>query len=168
MALEAQLLVPVVAALGFGIQQFSQVIVDPAASISISLAKKSPTFGEVNPDGTKSLKGGVSDVDAKKILLGLGSVGCGLIVALNATSIRVLAAAGLTNLPILDVFITALTIGAGTEGANSIIKLAQYVKDAVKTKTAPSVAQSSPVPQFPAGRVPAGVTDGEDDREFDA
>ena len=47
-------------------------------------------------------------------------------------------------------FITALTISAGTEGINSGVKLVQYLKDAVKKKTPASVEQQSPVPQAPA------------------
>lgn len=81
------------------------------------------------------LRGGVSDGDAKKVLLGLIAVILGLVVTRASTSVRILSAAGLDGVPALDEWITALTIGAGTEGANSVLKLAQYVKDAVKTKT---------------------------------
>ncbi len=49
-----------------------------------------------------------------------------------------------------DLFVTALIISAGTEGANSSVKLLQYLKDAVKKKTPASVEQQSPVPQAPS------------------
>ncbi len=53
-------------------------------------------------------------------------------------------------------FITALTISAVTESANSVLKLVQYFKDAVKAKTQPSVAENSPVPQSPSRDVSSG------------
>ena len=56
----------------------------------------------------------------------------------------------------LDLFITALIISAGTEGANSGVKLLQYLKDALKKKTPASVEQQSPVPQAPSKPVSSG------------
>lgn len=152
--LSAEALVPIVAAVGFGIQQLLQVIADPFVSATISFIKNRPTV--IQPGGTPSLPGGISDVDAKKAALGLFSLILGLAIAGSADSIRVLAAAGLTTTPRLDLFITALTISAGTEGVNSVVKLVQYVKDAVKTRTPPSVARNSPVPQSPTGPAEAG------------
>lgn len=136
MALNAEKLVPIMATLGFAIQQLLQVFFDPLVAIVIGFIKSSQFGGLNGPDGTRMLRGGISDADAKKVLLGLISIIPGLIVTQATTSVRVLSAAGLNGVPGWDVWITALTISAGTEGANSILKLAQYVKDAVKTKTA--------------------------------
>jgi hypothetical protein len=108
------------------------------------------------PDGTSALPGGISDVDAKKVLLGGTSLLFGLMICAAAPAVRILAAVGVKDLPGWDLFITALTISAGTEGANSVVKLIQYVKDAVKAKTPPSVAENSPVPQSPAGSAESG------------
>src|ERR1044072_922987 len=124
--MEAQLLVPIISAVGFGIQQFLQVIGDPLVSIIITAAKSS--FGEPQPDGTRLLPWGISDVDAKKAMLGATSIFIGILIATSAPQIRVLEAAGLTTVPWWDWFITALTISAGTEGANSVLKLVQYLK----------------------------------------
>lgn len=139
-------LVPVVAAIGFGIQQFLQVVVDPVVSVIITVWKNSK-HGVQQADGTRSLPNGITDVDAKKALLGLTSFGLGLIIA-STGKIQVLAAYQIT-LPGWDTFITALTISAGTEGLNSAVKLVQYVKDAVKARTPPSVSLNSPAPQSP-------------------
>lgn len=152
--LSAEALVPVIAAVGFGIQQLLQVIVDPVVSAAISFIKHSSTAPQ--PGGTPSLPGGITDVDAKKAALGFTSLILGLAITNSVGSIRVLAAAGLTEVPGWDTFITALTISAGTEGVNSVVKLVQYVKDAVKAKTPPSVAQNSPAPQSPAAPAEAG------------
>lgn len=140
---------PAIAAIGFGAQQFLQVIADPVTSTFISsLKSKSP---ESRPDSTALLPWGISDVDAKKAILGGISFVLGLLIASSITRVRVLKAANL-DLPGggWDLFITALTISAGNEGINSVVKLVQYIKDAVKTRTPPSVAQNSPVPQAPA------------------
>lgn len=153
-AQELQGLVPLIAAIGFGIQQFLQVIADPIVSATISVIKD--RRGVQQPGGTTSLPGGISDVDAKKALLGATSLVIGLMIASAADGIRILAAAGFRGLPGWDLFITALTISAGTEGVNSVVKLVQYVKDAVKAKTPPSVVENSPVPQSPSGFAEAG------------
>lgn len=147
-------LLPVIAALGFGIQQFLQVVADPVVSAMISFIKNRPTA--IQPGGTSSLPGGISDVDAKKAVLGILSLILGLAVAYSADGIRILRAVGQPGLPGWDLFITALTVSAGTESANSVVKLVQYVKDAVKARTLPSVAQNSPVPQSPTGPAEAG------------
>lgn len=146
--MEAQLLVLAISAMGFGIQQLLQVIGDPVVSILIAAVKRNA--GEAQSDGTRLLPWGISDVDAKKAMLGSVSILIGLLISASAPQVRVLAAAGLTTIPLWDWLITALTISAGTEGANSVLKLVQYLKDAVKTKTPPSVAQNSPVPQSPS------------------
>jgi len=151
--MQNEMLVPAIAAIGFGIQQFLQVLADPLASLVITFLKS--RFGSGQPDGTSLLPAGISDVDAKKALLGVTSIVLGFLIASSAPEIRVLKVAGLTTLPGgWDLFITALTISAGSEGVNSVVKLLQYVKDAVKTKAPPSVAQNSPVPQSPVAPIP--------------
>jgi hypothetical protein len=150
--MDLQTLLPVISATGFGVQQFLQVVGDPFASILIASLKNS-RFGMVQPDGSKMLPKGISDVDAKKALLGAISILLGIALALSLDTVRILLALGIKSR--WDVFITGLTISAGTEGANSVMKLVQYVKDAVKTKTAPSVALNSPVPQAPSSDVTA-------------
>lgn len=149
-----ELLVPIISAIGFGIQQFLQIIVDPVASLIISRIRH--RSGETLPDGTKILPGGISDVDAKKAILGGTSFLLGIWITSSSEEIRILRALNITTLPAWDVFITALTISAGTEGANSVLKLVQYFKDAVKAKTPPSVAENSPVPQSPSRDLSSG------------
>jgi len=152
--MQPELLIPVIAALGFGIQQFLQVVADPAASVAISLVRgRQPP----QPDGSRVLPGGISDVDAKKVLLGATSFTLGLLIVRSSDgALLVLQSLGLTTLRGWDFVITALTVGAGAEGANSTLKLFQYAKDAMKSKTPPSVALNSPVPQQPDGRLDAG------------
>ena len=100
-------------------------------------------------DGAKVLPGGISDVDAKKAMLGLMALFVGWLFVRNSPTLLILNSFSITNMPRLDVFVSALTIGAGTEGANSVLKLVQYAKEAMKTKTLPSTAQNSPVVQQP-------------------
>jgi len=139
-------LIPIVAALSFGIQQFTQVIVDPIASVVISIVKYSKYGGEQRADGTRGLRFGITDVDAKKTILGLSSFIIGLMIA-STDMVRILKTSGVEGYEAWDVFITALTISAGTEGLNTVVKLAQYLKDVVKARTPPSVAQNSPAPR---------------------
>ena len=130
--MKPQTLVPVLGVIGFAVQQFLQVLVDPLAAVLISFIKTK--WGEKGADGKMVLKGGVSDADAKKAILGAISVILGLVIACSLGDIRVLKPSGLSS-PSLDVFVTALTIGAGTEGANSVLKFLQYSKDSMKPKT---------------------------------
>ncbi len=161
-SLDATHLVPVVAAIGFGIQQFLQVLAEPIVSITIGLLKDK--FSKKRSGEPVLLPGGISDVDAKKVMLGFISFTLGLAIALSTKKIRVLEAADLDMVPRWDLFITALTISAGTEGVNSVMKLAQYVKDAVRKQTPPSVAQNSPVPQAPTSNLsPVGIFAGLND-----
>ena len=160
-----EILLPVIAAIGFAIQQFLQVVADPVASVVITALKGKPP--ESQPSGAALLPGGISDVDAKKVLLGIVSFALGILIAASADEVRVLRAAGQhlpggLTLPGWDLFVTALTISAGTEGVNSVVKIIQYLKDAVKKLTPASVAQQSPVPQAPSrpvasGALPAGT-----------
>lgn len=143
--MQVDTIVPIIAAIGFGLQQFLQILVDPVASILINFIKNRSV---AQPDGTKVLPGSISDVDAKKAILGAVSLVMGLAIASAIKEVRVLEVAGLQSS--WDLLITALTISAGTEGTNSIVKLAQYVKDAVKAITMPNVAQNSAGIQEPA------------------
>jgi hypothetical protein len=59
MALESQTVVSIIESLALGIQQFSQVIVDPCASIIIGLAKHRDHLSKASPGGTRALKGGL-------------------------------------------------------------------------------------------------------------
>jgi hypothetical protein len=149
-----------ISAIGFGIQQFLQIIMDPLISAAITVIKdrQPPRL----PDNIKLLPGGISDVDAKKALLGLSSFILGWIIVSGAPALHVLTVLGLPGFGAWDLFVSALIISAGTEGANSVLKLVQYSKDAVKSRTLPSIAQNSPVPQQPAApvdqTVPAAAT----------
>jgi hypothetical protein len=144
-----------ISAIGFGIQQFLQVIMDPLISAAITVIKDRQA--PKPPDNVKLLPGGISDVDAKKALLGLSSFILGWIIVSGAPALHVLSVLGLPGFGGWDTFVSALIISAGTEGANSVLKLVQYSKDAVKSRTLPSVAQNSPVPQQPATAVDPAV-----------
>src|SRR5262245_1815377 len=96
-------LVPIVAVLGFAIQQFSQVIVDPLASMAIALWKRKCT------EQPGKLRCCITDVDAKKAIIGLVSFGLGLAIALTGM-VRVLETSGVKGFPTWDIFVTALTI----------------------------------------------------------
>jgi hypothetical protein len=147
-----QELLPVISALSFGIQQFLQVVADPVASALITLGKDK--LGSNLPDGSRILPGHITDVDAKKVLLGFTSILIGLLVttAPGDDSLNIFKSIGF-SVGNWDILLSALTISAGSEGVNSIVKLVQYVKDAVKEKTPSSVAQNSPAPQTPSSPV---------------
>ncbi len=92
-----EFLVPVISAMGFGIQQFLQIIVDPIASLIISRIRH--RAGETLPDGTKILPGGISDVEAKKAILGGTSFLLGIWITTSSEEIRILRALNITTLP---------------------------------------------------------------------
>jgi hypothetical protein len=56
---------------GFAIQQLLQVLADPVYSILIGVARNRQPIGS---DGKQVLPGGISEVDAKKVLLGLTAI----------------------------------------------------------------------------------------------
>ena len=93
----------------------------------------------------------------KKAILGLISLGIGLVLAFNVDALRVLqplfldasGKATATINPNLDHVVTALVISAGTEGVNSILKFMKYAKEGKKNDAAQTVAPA------PGG---AGVT----------
>jgi hypothetical protein len=125
-------LVPIISAVGFAVQQLLQ-IADPIVSAIIGALRNQ--FSKNQADGTGSSPSRVSDVDLKKSIMGLLSLLAGVVVVSVADEIRVLHVMGADNHDYLDWFISALTISAGSEGANSILKLAQYLKDMVKGRT---------------------------------
>lgn len=171
------MLLPVITTLGFAMQQFLQVIVDPLVSMAISILKARQSVKPdgtqaagkplqpvvrlaqpVNSDGTQVLPWGLSEEDLKRALLGIVSIILGLLIAIFATDLRVLTAAKNTLQSPMeiskgwDLFITALLISVGAEGANSVTKFAQYVKDVVKAKNPLSGTQNpflSPLPVHP-------------------
>jgi len=65
----------------------------------------------------------------KKLILGVVSLVIGLVLAFGA-GLRVLQPLGVANVNfVLDAFVTALIVSAGTEGFNSIMKFLGYTKD---------------------------------------
>jgi hypothetical protein len=132
--------ISVVSAFGLGGQQFLQVIADPIVSSLVSWYR-----GSVNKkisSGQSKPFWNISDNDLKRTLLGLVSITTGLFITCFVDEVRVLSAAGIQNHPTIDWIITVLTLSAGTEGANSIIKFAQYSKDAMK----PNKTGGAPAP----------------------
>ena len=71
----------------------------------------------------------------KKIVLGLISLVIGLILAFGL-GLRVLQPLGLAKAGLLDEFVTAMVISAGTEGFNSIMKFLGYSKEDKKADAA--------------------------------
>jgi hypothetical protein len=116
--------------IGFGVQQFLQVVGDPVAAVLIGAAKKK------QPDGTMALSFGIADSDAKKFLLGIAAFFTTLTIVRSADSdlllLHTLDLKSASNG--MDQFVSALALAAGTEGANSILKLLQYAKDLVKAR----------------------------------
>lgn len=125
-------LVPIISAVGFAVQQLLQ-IADPIVSTIIGALRNQSSKTPVDGPGLSPSR--VSDVDLKKSIMGLLSLLAGVVVVSVAGEIRVLHVMGADNHKFLDWFISALTISAGSEGANSILKLAQYLKDMVKGQT---------------------------------
>lgn len=116
--------------IGFGIQQFLQVVGDPVAAVLIGAAK------QTQPDGTRTLSFGVADADAKKFLLGVASFFTALTIVRSAgNDLLLLRTLNLQSASVgMDTFVSSLALAAGTEGANSILKLLQYAKEAVKAR----------------------------------
>lgn len=142
--------------IGFGIQQFVQVIIDPFYTLAVAKlrAAKGNDGGENPPAalagaGLHAVPGRISEVDSKKLVLGLATIAmAAAIVATGPDSLRLLDTFKVELEPgqrWLDDAITVLVISAGTEGANSILKLLQYAKMAVKERT----PEASTTPQAP-------------------
>lgn len=121
---EATALVSIV---GFAIQQALQML-DSFVSALIDWLKAKEPAG--------NLPGHLTDVDFKKSVMALLSffVGLGTVLALPA--LQLLQYVGIKDsglrTRILDILISALVFGAGTEGANTALKYFGYVKDARK------------------------------------
>jgi hypothetical protein len=81
--------------------------------------------------------------DNKKIILGLVSLVIGFILAFGI-GLRVLQPLGVSGADLLDVFVTALIVSAGTEGFNSILKFLGYTKEDKKADAAQSRSQTTP------------------------
>ncbi len=73
--------------------------------------------------------------DNKKVILGIISLGFGLILAFGI-GLRVLKPLGIESGDVLDGVATALIISAGTDGINSIMKYLGYAKEDKKTEAA--------------------------------
>jgi hypothetical protein len=87
----------------------------------------------------------IKDANVKKIVLGLASLGIGWILA-GCLHLRLFHALGAipvdANLPRgLDELFTGIFISAGTEGFNSLLKFANYKKEASKAEAAAKRAQ---------------------------
>jgi len=109
-AIQIQQLLSAFAA-GFSIQQLLEIL-DPF----ISLLFKTPA--------------------SKKSTLGVISLLLGGVIAFSG-QIHIFKILGATAIPEwLDTFLTAVFISAGTEGFNSILKFANYKKEAAKTSAA--------------------------------
>lgn len=175
--------------IGFGIQQFVQVLIDPLYTLVVGWYRgmKRGRVGSTSealrerveadhagrgeperknavpvpqddaglllppdpdappPDGAlpalvHTVPGGrLSEVDSKKFVLGVVTIGmAAVIVESGPDALRLLTAFKIeveASHKWLDYVITVLVMAAGTEGANSILKLLQYAKQAVKERT---------------------------------
>jgi hypothetical protein len=127
---------------GFAVQQLLQ-IADPFVSAVVASWKKYA--------GDKGLPGGLTDAEFKKAIMGLFSFLIGLVVTL-AAKISVLKyidpnLAASTG----DTLLTALLIGSGTEGTNTLLKYLGYVKDARKPDAAVELTISPTTQTVPRG-----------------
>ncbi|MBV8545313.1 MAG: hypothetical protein JO093_11035 [Acidobacteria bacterium] len=133
----------VVTIAGFGVQQLLQLL-DPFIMIGIAAFKSKHV-----------LPVGMTDVDFKKAVVGGVGTVIGLIVAL-ATHVKTLCYVlpgdcGLTGRA-ADLLLSALVIGAGTEGANTLVKYFAYVKDARKQDLALPIRINPPRVQLSQGQ----------------
>jgi hypothetical protein len=76
----------------------------------------------------------------KKAILGLFSLGAGLLLAGFVGNLRILSALGVPAWGPIDVCLTGLVLSAGTEGINSILKFAKYSKEDKKATVASKAA----------------------------
>lgn len=103
---------------GFAVQQGLQVLDLPITLIARLVARLSSRLA-------------IGEADVKKSLMQIGGLMCGLVIA-DRLSIGLLRTLDPKSSGALDTLMTGLAIGAGTEGMNSVIKFAGYVKDARK------------------------------------
>lgn len=90
----------------------------------------------------------IKDPNTKKIVLGFVSLGLGCalsgFVGLRIFHLLYPLSPGTSELPSwLDIFFTGIFISAGTEGFNSLLKFANYKKEASKADAAGKKAQVS-------------------------
>jgi len=121
---------------GFAIQQALQLL-DPFITAGILKYK--------NRRPNKDLLGGMADADFKKTIMAFLSFSLGAATA-ALTGVRLLKFAIDIKSGFLgaagDFVVTALVIGAGTEGMNTLLKYFGYVKDARKPEPTPLVEVS--------------------------
>lgn len=79
----------------------------------------------------------------KKAIQGLISFLVGLVLAFGA-GLRVLEPLGIHEAGLIDAFVTALIISAGTEGINSVLKFLGYSKEKQKGEAALAQEKASP------------------------
>ena len=72
----------------------------------------------------------------KKAVLGAISLGVGFWLASSVDQLLVLKAMGVNAPWLVDVFVTALVLSAGTDGVNSILKFLKYSKENKKNTAA--------------------------------
>jgi len=80
----------------------------------------------------------------KKIVLKTASFLFGALIA-GFLNVRVLAELGLAGFGWIDIPVTALIVGAGTESTNSILKLLTYAKQGKKAMAAQSVSAAGDI-----------------------
>jgi len=107
---------------GFAIQQALQII-DPLVVWMVRRYKDS------RPN--KDLPGGITESDFKKALVATLSFVLGSIIVL-LTGIRLLTLIKPEYAGFIDVIVSGLVIGTGTEAVNTVLKFLGYVKDAQK------------------------------------
>jgi hypothetical protein len=126
-------IVAVVFITGFAIQQALQIL-DPVVVAGIARYKKSRL-----DRGLPALPGGMADADFKKAVLALLSFLFGMVTVL-LTGIRLLIYLNKDWSGPIDVVVTSLVVGSGTEAVNTVLKFLGYVKDAQKPITDVEVA----------------------------
>jgi len=110
---------------GFAVQRTIEVFADPISPALVMLLGRLPGF--------KSLLKSADGNAQKRFVMGICSFVLGLLIS-SLAHIRVLVSLGIFKdgyfaTALIDVLFSGLVIAAGTEGANSILKWAQYTKD---------------------------------------
>ncbi|HLK57800.1 MAG TPA: hypothetical protein VKU00_14635 [Chthonomonadaceae bacterium] len=134
----------VVSITGFAVQTLVQVVIDPCITYVIR------GFTGIPPT---RLVLRFNETEVRSIVLKLCSWIAGLLIA-GLSPIKILDSllftAGYQGGPVapwIDVLFSGLVIGAGTEGANSLLKFIQYAKDAraaIAAQSKPNVASDTP------------------------
>src|SRR5262245_59591831 len=111
----------------FSIQQLVEIVADPVTTYYVRRA-----IAHRTALGTLGTIRGFTEQACRRIANGAWSTLLGVFVALFFTKVRILAAyeGGPVSMSgsyrLLDILLSGLVLGAGTNGANSVIKLAQY------------------------------------------